>query len=266
MEDRLQIKSPRHAVRGCMAVAAAPAGRLANSDSHAPRTPGIPAAATALARDPDTPGSIGVWVTPPLGNPGSGNSGAWSVPAPGDAGCREPGGCAGPESGHPRSLGEAKPAPRLPLTALRSGWRERLRADCLSRVQVPSLLHALYGTPQCLSAPSVLVRAVTAQARARHRLPSRAQAATGLASLVWASPGSAHENEVQTSYLAQAERARLLKRLRQGPDADGAPGGDAGHACRAGGHRSRGERHAARRAGRAAHGRGCVPERRSSGI
>lgn len=120
-----------------MAVAAPPAGRLADSDSSAPRTPGIPAAASALAREPDTPGSVGAWVTPPPGNPGCGNPGPWSAPAPGSAGCRESGAAAGPGSGYPRALGNPKPAPRMPLTVLRSGWRDRLRADCLSRVQVP---------------------------------------------------------------------------------------------------------------------------------
>ena len=121
-----------------MAVAAPPAGRLADPDSSAPRTPGIPAAPSALTREPDTPGSVGVWVTPPSGNPGCGNPGAWSTPAPGNAGCGGCGAGAGPRAGNPCSLGDRKPAPRLPLTVLRSGWRDRLRADCLSRVQVCS--------------------------------------------------------------------------------------------------------------------------------
>ena len=136
-----------------MAVAAPPAGRLANLDSPAPRMPGTPAAASALARDPDTPGSVGVRATPPPGNPGCGNPGAWSTPAPGSAGYGEPGAAAGPGSGYPCSAGCVKPAPRLPATLLRSGWRERLRADCLNRVKVSyQLSQRLFDCAQCVSA------------------------------------------------------------------------------------------------------------------
>ena len=182
----------RHAVRGCMAVAAPPAGRLADSDSSAPRTPGVPAAPCAPAREPDTPGSVGVWVTPPPanpGNPGCGDPGAWSTPAPGNAGCRESGAAAGPGSGYPCALGHPKPAPRLPLTVLRSGWRDRLRADCLSRVQVS--LHPLQST-KCRSAdeqcPSVLSERPAPNACAGQRLRSHAMIATMLASVLLLTP------------------------------------------------------------------------------